>query len=80
MNYEIESKLREKVDRWEFHALKSENDSLKNDLHSMRRELDELKSAHRNRHDAIERLIDTLAHDLSLAEISNELHEIKQYL
>lgn len=31
MNYEVESKLNQKVDKWEFHALQQEINSLKNE-------------------------------------------------
>lgn len=77
MDFEIEKKLNDKVDKWELHNLQNENRELKNQIHELERKIGSLESMHSNRYYVIDRLINLLADNVSLNEISNELHELR---
>jgi ribosomal protein L29 len=80
MNYEVERKLNDKVDKWEFHALQTENGNLKHEISDLRHQIAQIKGENSNRYYAIDRLISLLAENMSMAEIANELHELRSSL
>lgn len=80
MNYEIERKLVEKVDKWEFHGLQTENRELKNRVNELERKIRELQSVHSNRYYALEGLFNLIAEHPQFSELQNEVYQLKQSL
>ena len=76
-SYEIESKLRDKADKWELHNLQNENRELKSKIHDLERKIDNLEGANSNINYMFDRLLNLLAENVSLSEISNELHKLR---
>ena len=76
-SYEIESKLRDKADKWELHNLQNENRELKSQIHDLERKIGNLEGANSNINYMLDRLLNLLAENVSLSEISNELHELR---
>ena len=75
-SYEIESKLSNKADKWELHNLQNENRELKSQIHDLERKIGNLEGANSNKNYVFDRLLNLLAENVSLNEISNELHEL----
>ena len=80
MNYEVERKLNEKVDKREFHALQSKNQQLENDVSKLERQVGELQSVNQSRYYVIERLIIMMAENETFTEHQNELYNIRNSL
>lgn len=76
-SYEIEGKLRDKADKWELHNVNNENRELKSQIHELERKIGNLESENSHKYYVINRLIDLLAENVSLNEISNELYELR---
>ena len=79
-NYEIESKLNQKVDKWEFHALQTENGQLKNHLNELKIKIEQLESQVNNRYYAIDGLFNLIAEHPKFSEFQNHIYELKQGL
>ena len=79
-NHEIESKLNQKVEKWEFHALQTENGQLKNRLNELEIKIEQLKSQVNNRHYALEGLFNLIAVHPKFSEFQNQIYELKQSL
>lgn len=75
--YEIESKLRDKADKWELHNLQNENRELKSQIHDLERKIGNFEGANSNKNYLLDRLLNLLAENMSLNEISNELHDLR---
>jgi len=73
-DFEIESKLKDKVDKWEFHSLQTENQRLKNEISELNRLVGELKSSDDNKYYLLERLLNLLAENTSLSECSKYMN------
>lgn len=76
-SYEIEGKLRDKADKWELHNVQNENRELRNNIHELERKIGNLEGENSRKYYVIDRLINLLAENISLNEISNELHELR---
>lgn len=76
-SYEIEGKLRDKADKWELHNLQNENRELKSQIYELERKIGNLEGANNNKNYLLDRLLYFLADNISLNEISNELHELR---
>ena len=76
-SYEIESKLRDKADKYELHNLQSENRELRSQIHDLERKIGNLEAANSNKNYLLDRLLNLLAENMSLNEISNEIHELR---
>ena len=76
-SYEIEGKLRDKADKWELHNLQNENRELRSQIHDLERKIGNLEGANSNKNCLLDRLLNLLAENMSLNEISNELHELR---
>ena len=76
-SYEIEGKLRDKADKWELHNVQNENRELKSQIHDLERRIGNLEGANSNKNYLLDRLLTLLAENMSLNEISNELHELR---
>jgi len=79
-NYEIESKLNNKVDSWAFNALTNEVSQLKRDLIEAEKKQSYLSAINSNRYTVLERLFTLLAEHPSFQQDSDELHSLKQQL
>jgi uncharacterized protein YlxW (UPF0749 family) len=77
MNYEIESKLRDKADKWELHNIQNENRELKSHIYDLERKIGNLEGANSNKNYLLDRLLNLLSENVSLNEISNDLHELR---
>ena len=80
MNYEIETKLGEKVDKWEFYGLQTENRELKSHVNELERKIGELQSVNSNRYYALEGLFNLIAEHPQFSELQNEVYQLKQNL
>ena len=80
MNYEIERKLGEKVDKWEFHGLQTENRELKSHVNELERKIGQLESTNSNRYYALEGLFNLIAEHPQFSELQNEVYQLKQNL
>ena len=76
-SYEIEGKLRDKADKWELHNVQNENRELKSQIHDLERRIGNLEGTNSNKNYLLDRLLNLLAENISLNEISNELHELR---
>ena len=76
-SYEIEGKLRDKADRWELYNLQNENRELRSQIHDLERKIGNLEGANSNKNYLFDRLLNLLAENISLNEISNELYELR---
>ena len=76
-SYEIEGKLRDKADKWELHNVQNENRELRNNIHELGIKIGNLEGENSRKYYVIDRLINLLAENISLNEISNELHELR---
>lgn len=79
-NWEVESKLSGKVDKWEFHALQTEIQQLKYDKRDLSQDLGNLQSKYQNLYYTLERLIQIMLDSGQFEENVNEIHTLKQYL
>lgn len=68
-SYEIESKLRDKVDMWQFHALQSENQKLHEMIRVMDAELNRQRYQIGAKGEVIDKILDMLATDDNNLEI-----------
>jgi hypothetical protein len=75
--YEIEGKLRDKADKWELHNVQNENRELKSQIHELERRIGNFEGANSNKNYLLDRLLNLLAENMSLNDISNELHELR---
>ena len=76
-SYEIEGKLRDKADKWELHNVQNENRELRNNIHELERKIGNLEGENSRKYYVIDRLVNLLAENISLNEISNELYELR---
>jgi len=76
-SYEIESKLREKADKWELHSLQTENRELKSHVNELERKIGYLESTNSNRYYALERLFNMLAEHPQFSDLQNEIYQLK---
>ena len=79
-SYEIESKLRDKADKWQFHNLESKISTLENQNVQLQREIGNCEGRINTHMRAIETLINFIIEKNLLPEYENSLHELKQYL
>jgi len=79
-SYEIEGKLRDKADKWELHNVQNENRELKSQIRDLERRIGNLEGRNSNKNYLLDRLLNLLAENMSLNEISNELHELRYSL
>jgi hypothetical protein len=77
MNYEIESKLRDKADKWEVQNTQNEISHLKNEINDLQRSISRLESVNSNRYYVLDRLITLLTEHSQFEDISNQLNEIR---
>lgn len=80
MNYEVERKLNEKVDKWEFHSLQTKNQQLENDISKLERQVGELQSVNQSRYYVMERLLNMMAESSVFIEQQNELYNLRSSL
>lgn len=80
MNYEIERKLGEKVDKWEFHVLQTENRELKSHVNELERKIEKLQIVSSNRYYSLEGLFNLIAEHPQFSELQNEVYKLKQNL
>jgi len=80
MNYELERKLNDKVDKWEFFNLQNENRDLKNTIHTLEQKVDNLQATNNNRYYVIESLISMLAEHELFRDYSNDLIILRNQL
>lgn len=76
MNYEIERKLNDKVDKWELHNIRDENREQKNRISELERKIGELDGVNSNRYYLLETLLKLLAESEQLTDISAQLYEL----
>ncbi len=79
MNYEVESKLKEKVDNWQFHALQQEVSSLKSENLQLKESLQRYENKFQNYYSAFETLQRVLLDSGQMTE-TNDLHNLMHYL
>lgn len=80
MNYEIEQKLRSKVDDWQHRALEQTVDNLKRDNAELERKVDRLQSKVQNYYDALEHTLRLLIEHHEFVSYADELQGIRQSL
>lgn len=80
MNYEIESKLREKADKWEVNSIAQKADSLNREVIELRAEKERLENRLSNQSQAINTLIEIIADKTIFEEDVNQLLNLKGYL
>lgn len=79
MNYEIESKLNNKVEKWEFHNLQSEISTLKNENQQLIESVQRCENKFQNYYSAFESLQRILIDSGQITE-TEDLHSLMQYL
>ena len=79
-SYEIESKLRDKADKWEFHNLKNEISKLENQNVQLQREIGTCTGRINSQMRAIGGLINFMLEKNLLSEYENQLWNLKAYL
>ena len=79
-NYDIERKLNDKVDKWEFSSMQSKSQQLDNDVSKLERQVSELQSINQNRYYIIERLLNILAENPAFIEQQNEIYSLRNNL
>jgi len=79
MNYELESKLNQKVDKWEFNALQQEISDLKNENQQLKESVQRCENKFQNYYSAFEMLQKILLDSGQITE-TEDLHSIMQYL
>ena len=80
MNYEIESKLREKVDKHEFFSLQQEVGSLKNKNQQLGLRIKEYESRLQNHYSAIDTLRKIMINSDKFEDNADELHSMMNYM
>lgn len=75
--YEIERKLGDKVERWEFHTLQTENRELKSHVNELERKIGQLENTNSNRYYALERLFNLMAEHPEFSDLQNEIYQLK---
>lgn len=80
MDYNIERKLADKIDRWEFHNLQTENRELKNHIIEIERKITNLENTNNNCRYVIERLCNLLVELPIFMDISNEVYQLRSNL
>jgi len=78
--YEIESKLRDKADKMEVHALQGKIKNLRNKISELNDSLSRANGRISNQRHATEQLIQFLIEREGFEDSINQLHELKQYL
>ncbi|MCK9429595.1 MAG: hypothetical protein M0R17_06285 [Candidatus Omnitrophica bacterium] len=76
-NYEFESALKEKADKWELRNVQNENRELKNKISELERNIDYIKHIESNRHEVFVQLLNLLAEHNQFACIANNILELK---
>lgn len=77
MNYEIEIKLNNKVDRWELSNIQNKNRELKSQIQELERKISNLENVNSNRHYAFERLLNIMVEHPQFSDLQNEIYELK---
>ena len=77
MNYEIERKLNDKVDKWELYNIQTENRELKSQIQELERKIDNLENVNNNRYCTLERLFNMMAEHPQFSDLQNEIYELK---
>jgi hypothetical protein len=83
MDYETRQALANKVEKWEFHALQSENQRLKGDINELQRKLDYTSGQFQNTQAQLRNLIDGIIEHYSYMmpeseeDFMNRLEQIK---
>lgn len=80
MNYEIESKLRDKADKWELQNVQNENNNLKNQIHELERKIGHLEGVNQNRYYVLERLLNILAEHPDFCDDASQFYYLKSNL
>jgi hypothetical protein len=75
--YEIERKLGDKVEKWEFHSLQTENRELKSHVNELERKIGQLESINSNRYYVLERLFNMMAEHPQFSDLQNEIYQLK---
>ena len=76
-SHDLEHKINEKADKWELHNVQNENRQLQNKINELERRIGNLESQNSNHNNIIGSLLNLLAYNESLHEISNELHTLR---
>lgn len=79
-NWEIESKLREKVDNWKFNSLEQEVSSLKRENQQLRETIGRCESKFQNYYEAISQITRVLIESEEFEDNEDTLRSIPQYL
>lgn len=79
MNYEVESKLNQKADKWELDDLRQELNTLKNENRNLRETIQTCESKFQNYYSAFELLQRILLDSGQMTE-TEDLHSLMQYL
>lgn len=79
LNYEIESKLSQKAEKWELNSLQQELNSLKNENRELRDTIQRCESKFQNCYSAFELLQRILLDSGQMTE-TEDLHSLMQYL
>jgi len=79
MNYELESKLRDKADNWRVDNLQSEIRSLKNEVDELRKTIGRNESRMSNQIYVIRQLVQVIIDNKLLTENESILYEIMNY-
>ena len=80
MNYEVERKLNDKVDKWEFNSIQQENRQLKNDIRDLEEKFNQLKSVVDNRYYPLEELFNIIAEIPEFGHVQNRIYELRMNL
>ena len=80
MNYEIESKLREKADNWKVFNLEQKVDSLSRELSDLKSEKERLKVKIDNQSQAIFDIIQILVEKDTTGEYTSQLVNLRGFL
>ena len=76
-NYEIESKLTNKAEKWELNNLQSEIQELKRKIDNLKSNINNLQNINDNRYYAFDKLFNIIAEHPQFKEFSNEIYELK---
>ena len=77
MNYELESKLRDKAEKWELHSLEEKIRNLNNDIFELRKVIGQNETRMSNQVYVIQRLITIIMESEVLKDNTHLLYDIQ---
>ena len=77
MNYELESKLRDKAEKWELHSFEEKIRNLNNDIYELRRTIGQNETRMSNQVYVIQRLITIIMESEILKDNTHLLYDIQ---